>query len=1234
MSFVSYAQNYEDVMLWRALRDIEKGVYIDVGAWSPDLDSVTRAFSERGWHGINIEPNPAYFAELVERRPNDINLDIAVGDHPGTISMSFIPESGLSTADERFIREYESAGYALNAQNVEVSTLAAIWAEHLPHILDVHFLKVDVEGFERAVLSGNDWARFRPWIVVVEATLPNSQIENHEEWEEILLKADYLYVYADGLNRYYVAQEHPERIDAFKYPPNVFDEFVPVNLVDTLRKCEKAEAALQAAEQRIASDEQRLVEAHQRVAWIGQMLDGAKTRVEAAEKGLIEAQQRERATRDAAAKLEAQADGRASADLLQASAVAQQYEAILRSRSWRLTAPLRRLSQLVPKAPLPRLRGAAKPVLQPVLEGLHCGVRRYPSVKRIIWSLASLAPPIKRRLTRFAEARMQPTDARTNRDASQLWQATDQSRAAGTGTKPIPILALDMYVLAQNVKTGVYRVCDSLLPLLAKAPQVDTRLFYRDGDEAKAAPYVAAKGLTTMRSITAGEASSANADILLSPFGVAPADWLLDPRLLHAHIIYDLIAINRPDFFSAEAAAEVKRIIDSLDEHTVVFAISEFTKKDLLAHRPDLSPRQITVIPLAAGPAFQPCNDASVKAAIRSKYGIPADVPYVLSLATLEIRKNLDQVVNAFVLFLKQNEASQMHLVLSGMAGWKLEQLKGALAAADTWRHRIILTGFVDDEDLSSLYSDALCFLYLSRYEGFGLPPLEAMACGTPVITSDNSSLPEVVGQAGVMLDADDVQGVADALQKIEASEELRQELGNAGLERAKLFSWKRCAGIIIDVLSDAYVRHIERPANRRPRTLAPGVLTASTMRADGAMEANFVNYQNGSRGPCFSGSPRAAATCGKNDIWPVWKDRLQAQSGTGLSEGGLRTRGLFKTGSEEQPLVTYITVVRNNPATLARTIESVQDQTYPNVEHIVLDGASTDGTLDVIRQHADRLDYFASEPDRGLYDAVNKAIPLARGQLICVLNSDDWLEPHAAEIAVHRMAQVKGAALLLTAAKVQSADVDAEWYPAFVHPGCYFKCANDCHNGIYATRPAYEKSGPYDSSYKIAADFKWIMTCLEAGAEFIYTREVTVNYSLGGVSSDGEGHSLESMRIVRERFPTLTQSDVEGLYDCFFLFQNVLVLSSRPANRTEFLRDLFIKHASQPDFLQALAWASIEKVEYAQPSVGRIPAGAGKVAAVGASTGLKNWIKDRLRTHPLAYKAARGASSLIRKRQ
>jgi len=225
MTFITYAQNFEDVILWRALKHIENGFYIDVGAWSPDIDSVTRAFYERGWRGINIEPNSQFHAQLMAHRIRDINLRIAISDKPGTRIMNFLSNPGLSTLDEAIAQRHASTGLTIDKQVVEVTNLATLWKQHVPGDQDVHFLKVDVEGFEEAVLRGNDWTKYRPWIVVVEATLPMSQQESHNEWEPILLSANYCFAYADGINRFYVAIEHAELLPALKYPPNFFDDF-------------------------------------------------------------------------------------------------------------------------------------------------------------------------------------------------------------------------------------------------------------------------------------------------------------------------------------------------------------------------------------------------------------------------------------------------------------------------------------------------------------------------------------------------------------------------------------------------------------------------------------------------------------------------------------------------------------------------------------------------------------------------------------------------------------------------------------------------------------------------------------------------------------------------------------------------------------------------------------------------------------------------------------------------
>jgi len=244
MSFISYAQNYEDVMLWRALKHVKSGFYIDVGAWSPDMDSVTRHFYEHDWSGINVEPNPEFHALYASRRPRDINLKVAVGDRDGSVLINFMSNPGLSTAVNAFALQHEAAGWTINKQEVELTTLRSICSKYIETEQSIHFLKVDVEGLEDAAIRGNDWMAYRPWIVVVEATLPMTQIESYESWEPILLRAGYSFSYADGLNRFYVANEHPELLAAFKYPPNVFDGFLLNSQKEAEVKAQQAEAQL------------------------------------------------------------------------------------------------------------------------------------------------------------------------------------------------------------------------------------------------------------------------------------------------------------------------------------------------------------------------------------------------------------------------------------------------------------------------------------------------------------------------------------------------------------------------------------------------------------------------------------------------------------------------------------------------------------------------------------------------------------------------------------------------------------------------------------------------------------------------------------------------------------------------------------------------------------------------------------------------------------------------------
>ena len=224
MTFLSYAQNYEDVLLFRALNHVKQGFYVDVGAHDPIVDSVTKAFSERGWRGINIEPVEATFRKLQEDRPDDINLQVVVGAWEGDVSFFEVVGTGLSTCDET-LAHWQAHEYGAEVREVLMKqcTLDRLCEPYGLH--EIHFMKVDVEGAELGVFKGFGLKNVRPWIILVEAINPRDRQLTHHLWEHCILPKSYHYVYFDGINRYYVADEHRELDAAFESPPNLWDDF-------------------------------------------------------------------------------------------------------------------------------------------------------------------------------------------------------------------------------------------------------------------------------------------------------------------------------------------------------------------------------------------------------------------------------------------------------------------------------------------------------------------------------------------------------------------------------------------------------------------------------------------------------------------------------------------------------------------------------------------------------------------------------------------------------------------------------------------------------------------------------------------------------------------------------------------------------------------------------------------------------------------------------------------------
>jgi glycosyltransferase involved in cell wall biosynthesis len=267
-------------------------------------------------------------------------------------------------------------------------------------------------------------------------------------------------------------------------------------------------------------------------------------------------------------------------------------------------------------------------------------------------------------------------------------------------------------------------------------------------------------------------------------------------------VIYDLSYEYVPQY-SVEKNNQLLRrqVPKTIRRSSAIITISENSKKEIIGCY-KIAPEKVHIIrPAVDHDSFRP-RDASEEKVVADKFGI--DGPYILSVCTLEPRKNLIGVLRAFEK-LPEDIKSSHTLVLAGGRGWLDGQLQSEFEKLSQ-KYRLLKTGYVDDADLPALYSGASIFVYPSFYEGFGMPPLEAMACGTPVVASDNSSLPEVIGDAGIMVKANDTTAIAKSIQKVISDPTLSNELRKKGLAQAKKFTWDQSAATLLGLIEDLSV--------------------------------------------------------------------------------------------------------------------------------------------------------------------------------------------------------------------------------------------------------------------------------------------------------------------------------------------------------------------------------------------------------------------------------------------
>lgn len=287
------------------------------------------------------------------------------------------------------------------------------------------------------------------------------------------------------------------------------------------------------------------------------------------------------------------------------------------------------------------------------------------------------------------------------------------------------------------------------------------------------------------RWLLAAEIRRLRLDLLHSPDFVPPA-FGYDRSVITVH---DLSFIYYPRFLDADSRRYYNHQIEwSVERADHILADSRSTSADLVSLL-GVSEEKITVVPLAADPSFRPVPAGEARQTAK-RYGL--EPGYLFFVGTLEPRKNIPGLLNAFRVLLDR-EVTAKPLVLVGSKGWLYEEIFERVEALALTAQVRFLHG-VPDADLPALYTAASVLAMPSFYEGFGLPALEAMSCGTPVVVADRASLPEVVGDAGILVNPDDPEAIAHGLARVLTEQSLQRRLRELGMERATMFSWQRVA--------------------------------------------------------------------------------------------------------------------------------------------------------------------------------------------------------------------------------------------------------------------------------------------------------------------------------------------------------------------------------------------------------------------------------------------------------
>ena len=799
MAFISYAQNNEDAMLWRAFHDAGPGFYVDVGAADPDADSVTRAFYDRGWHGVNIEPVPSMARRIADARPRDVTLEIAAGARDGSTILHVVPGTGLSTINSADAARLERDGHDLHPLTVSVRQLSAILDEHAPDT--IHFLKIDVEGAEREVLEGCDFKRHRPRVILVEATRPKTTEPAHEGWEPLLLDAGYRFAWFDGLNRFYIADEWVAALSpCFAIPINVFDGVVSVA---ELHRAGQTEADL-----RLTQDRARLADAGARAAYSrafeqARDLGVSRTRLAQVEQDRQHMQARTDDLQARADDLQARADalqarcggleGRmAEADrqtiaLMGCLAEAERLlDATRRSTSWRVTQPLRAISSIARK-------GAITPalVVGPVPKA---PVPDAPGPETTAQASAALPGP--------ASCEPAAIDGQRHRNRGPLRTVHQFHSGSAVG---------------DAVTNSLLLIRDRLR---ADGLRSDIFVEHRDPDLSH-----------ELRMIADLPPDDRHVLIVHHSMGHGQLDRVLAqtaPKVLYYH------NITPPHLLPAgglrDGAVQGRRQLAQLRDGVVdALAASEYSAIEL---------RRAGFTPVAACPLLFDV-DAMLARATDPVWRDP-DGPFtVLFVGRIIESKGQADLVDAFALF-RSRLGRPARLLLVGRTdspGDYLTEIDRRMRVHGL-EAELIVTGPVSNDELHAQLAGADLYVSLSLHEGFGVPLIEAASYGIPVLAFPSGAVPYTIG-AG-LLAGRDAATVADAMLLVAQNREYREALLDAQRQALGRFAFRYQWPVLRNALSRAGAAPPTDMAARA--ALASGMYVTITGHATGTYSLAAVN--------------------------------------------------------------------------------------------------------------------------------------------------------------------------------------------------------------------------------------------------------------------------------------------------------------------------------------------------------------------------------------------------------